>query len=57
LSSIWPAGRVLLWLLAVLIAYSRLYLGVHYPIDVAAGALLGLACAWMARRIAPLRNG
>lgn len=32
--------------LAVLIAFSRLYVGVHYPTDVLAGALLGslLAC-------------
>ncbi len=33
------------WVLAGTIAYSRLYLGVHYPSDVAAGALVGIACA------------
>lgn len=33
------------WILAGAIAYSRLYLGVHYPSDVAAGALVGIACA------------
>ena len=33
------------WVLAGAIAYSRLYLGVHYPSDVAAGALVGIACA------------
>lgn len=38
------------WLLAyaALIAYSRIYLGVHYPGDVVAGALLGAAAATLA---------
>jgi len=31
--------------LAVLIAYSRIAVGVHYPSDVLAGALVGTACA------------
>lgn len=34
-----------LWAGAV--AYSRMYLGVHYPSDIAAGALFGTASAWV----------
>lgn len=30
--------------LAVLVAYSRIYVGVHYPIDVLVGAILGILC-------------
>ena len=32
------------WALASLIAFSRLYLFMHYPTDIIAGILLGLAC-------------
>jgi undecaprenyl-diphosphatase len=34
-----------LWALALLIAASRVYLGVHYPLDIVAGFAIGLACA------------
>jgi undecaprenyl-diphosphatase len=51
LSQLWPAGRVVLWSLATLVAMSRIYVGVHYPLDVLGGALLGLACAWVANRV------
>lgn len=44
LSRVWPAPP--LYALALAMAVSRPYLGVHYPSDVAAGALLGTAVAW-----------
>ena len=48
-------------LLAFLIAFSRLYLFVHYPSDVLAGSLLGVAVAfctvWAARKLKKKREG
>lgn len=39
-------------LLSALIAFSRLYLYVHYPTDVLAGMLLGLFFGWAGRKLA-----
>ena len=51
------AAKVAAVVVACLIAFSRLYLYVHYPTDVAAGALLGVALGFaavaLARRIRP----
>lgn len=35
------------YVLAAMIAFSRLYLYVHFPTDVLAGALLGIALGWI----------
>lgn len=47
-----PRLRVPLYALAALIAVSRVYVGVHYPLDVLAGAALGVAIAIALRMLA-----
>jgi undecaprenyl-diphosphatase len=45
-------GRGWLYLpVALLIAYSRIYTGSHWPLDVVAGMLLGIAGGWIATRL------
>ena len=39
--------RVILFIMAILVSYSRIYVGVHYPFDVLAGAILGVFCAFI----------
>ena len=45
-------------IVAMLVIYSRVYVGVHYPLDVLAGSLLGVATAlalsWVVTVMAPL---
>jgi len=42
---------------AILTAYSRIYLGVHYPLDILGGIIVGLSaaifCFWMLRKYRP----
>ena len=42
LASALPRRKIWWFLLAALIAFSRIYIGVHYPLDVAVGTLVGL---------------
>jgi undecaprenyl-diphosphatase len=53
LAMVLPAGRfrwgkVTVFLWAVLLSYSRMYLGAHYPSDVLGGAALGALLGWAA---------
>jgi undecaprenyl-diphosphatase len=40
-----------LFIWAFLISYTRIYLGVHYPLDIICGALVGMAWAWLFFRL------
>ena len=40
-------GRQLILVLATLMAFSRLYLYVHYPSDIIGGLLVGCFCGWL----------
>ncbi|MGC2996936.1 phosphatase PAP2 family protein [Streptomyces sp. G35A] len=46
----WPAVGVACAAPAAMVALERVQSGAHYPSDVAAGAVIGLAAAWLTRR-------
>jgi undecaprenyl-diphosphatase len=45
----WQTMWILLW--AGLIAYTRIYLGVHYPADIAVGGLLGVGIGFVVYKL------
>lgn len=47
----YPRLRFLAFLSALLVGYSRIYVGVHYPFDVLTGAVLGFLVSWILVKI------
>jgi membrane-associated phospholipid phosphatase len=45
----WPAAGAACAIPTVLVAVERIQSGAHYPSDVAAGAVIGLASSWLVR--------
>ena len=46
LSYFYDRNRVFLYILASTIAFSRVYVGVHYPLDIIFGSIIGYVISW-----------
>jgi undecaprenyl-diphosphatase len=56
LSFAFPGFAPVLLILAAAVAYSRVYVGVHYPLDVIGGAAVGALTAIALRRLVTVRR-
>jgi membrane-associated phospholipid phosphatase len=56
LSVLYPRAAPLFIVVAAAIAYSRLYVGVHFPLDVVGGAVIGVATALLLLAIVRRRS-
>lgn len=54
---LWPGVRRLVWALPLLVGWSRLYLGKHYPTDVLMGWAVGLGAAMLVMAVLSLVGG
>ena len=45
--------RLLIWVLAALVSLSRIFVGVHYPSDILAGALVGCIIGYVGIKLQP----
>ncbi|MDQ2711757.1 MAG: phosphatase PAP2 family protein [Acidobacteriota bacterium] len=44
---------VLAWIVSALAVFPRVYLGYHWPSDIVAGAVVGVFCVWVCRKVIP----
>lgn len=51
ISYFYPKARIYLFTLALMVAFSRVYCGVHFPSDVVSGASIGSLCGFYLARI------
>jgi len=43
--------KIIVFIWAILVAYSRIYNGVHYPGDILGGAILGIIISWLMSKL------